>query len=449
MQVIIVGAGKVGYTIASILARENHDVTVIEADEERAHNVESNLDVQVVVGNGASWEVLERAGIKRATMLVAVTEMDELNMIACLLAKQYGVKITVARVRNPEYTDTPHFSPSSLLGIDLIINPERVTALEIAKVVDAPESLNVEFFFDGRVQVLELKVEENSALANRAIREIKQKHPFMIVAVERQGTTYVPDGDFVLKVGDHVRIIADTNNMMEVEKDLGIYRPRVQNVTIIGGGRTGYYLAHILEKRNTRIKVIERDEKRAADISKRLSKALVLRGDAGDLEFLRSENIGKSDLLVAVTNDDRLNLLCCLMAKNLGVRSVVAQVKRSEVVPVMERVGIDVVLNPRDLCASAILSFLSRSKVVLTGQSQAEMLELEVRQGSRLDGCRIKQCNLPRGALIGALTRGKSVVIPRGDTVLNAHDRIMIFCTSDAVQRVRKIFLNGDAEIQK
>jgi trk system potassium uptake protein TrkA len=246
----------------------------------------------------------------------------------------------------------------------------------------------------------------------------------MIVAVERRNETYVPDGNFVVNVGDHVRLIADARQMVDVEKQLGIHRRRVQNVVIMGGGRTGYYLAHILERRNIKVKIIEKDEKRATDISQRLNRTLVLHGDAGDIEFLRSENIGSADLLVAVTNDDRLNLLCSLIAKNMGVRAAVAQVKRSEVAPVMEQVGIDVVLNPRELTASAILSYLRRSKVVLLGQSRSEMIELQVKPGSRMDGLLLRQCNLPDGALIGALTRGKTVIIPKGDTALKGDDKL-------------------------
>lgn len=439
-MIIVVGAGKVGYSIADILSREHHDVVVIEADAERASTVDNNLDVKVIVGNGASWDTLERAGVKRATMLVAVTEMDELNMIACLLAKQYGAKVTVARVRNPEYMETPHFRPSSLLGIDYIINPERVTAMEIAKLADAPEALNVEFFANGLVQMLELKIKEDSPLANRALRDIKKRNQFTIAAVERKTDTYIPDGSFVLRTGDHVRVIAETNNMVEVEKELGIHRQRVQSITIIGGGRTGYYLAHILERRNIKIKVIEKDEKRARLIANKLKRAMVLQGDASDMDLLRTESVGNSDLLIAVTNDDRLNLLCSLIAKNMGARSAVAQVKRSEVVPVLEQVGIDVVLNPRQLCASAILSYLRHRKIVLMGQSHSEIIEIEVDKGSKVDGLRLKQCGLPKGVLVGALTRGRKVIIPQGDTQLTPGDKLMIFCLPETIDRVYKLF---------
>jgi len=439
-MIIVVGAGKVGFSIAAALARENQDVVVIEADEERAANVDNNLDVKVIVGNGASWDTLEKAGVKRASMLVAVTEMDELNMIACILAKQYGAKVTVARVRNPEYTETQHFRPSSLLGIDYIINPERVTAKEIAKIVDVPESLNVEFFAKGLVQMLELKVTEDSTLAGYAIKDLRKKNQYNITVVERNSEIFIPDGNFVIRVGDHVRVIAETSNMVEVEKELGVHRRRVQNVSIIGGGRTGYYLAAILERRNINVKIIEKDEKQAKLISRLLKRALVLHGDASDMDLLRTEYVGASDLLIAVTNDDRLNLLCCLIGKNLGVKSTVAQVKRSEVVPVLEQVGIDVVLNPRELCASAILSFLRRSKVVLMGQSRTEILELEVTPSSKVDGLRLKQCNLPKGALIGALTRGRKVIIPQGDTMMAKGDKVMIFCLSEQADRVSKMF---------
>jgi len=447
MKAIIIGAGKVGFSIAQLLSDENHDVVVIEQDEERAQLVNQVLDVQVINGSGASWKVLESAGVRHANMVVAVTEIDELNMIACLLAKQYGVKTTVARVRNTEYVETPQFSPESLLGIDMIINPERVTALEIAKIVANPEALNVEYYSQGQVQMVELLVEEKSPLAGVRINTLDSSK-YVIVAITRKNRTIVPSGSDSIYAGDHIYVVANTHDMPEVLRSIGIKRHRVENVIILGGGRTGCYIAQILEKKRLplNIKIIEKDPKRAREVSYLLKNALVINGDGSDLDLLESENVGQADIYIAVSNDDKLNLLSSLIARNLGVPKTIAKVKRSDIMPLMQQVGVDVVFSPRLLTAGAILKYIRRGDIIsvtVLGEEHAEMIELVVQPKSIAADKELSKIRFPRGSVLGAIVREDAVIIPTGKSIIRAGDKLMVFTLPTSIHKVEKLFING------
>ena len=448
MKCIIIGAGKVGFSIAQVLSSEDHDVTVIENNEERQQVVNEALDVEVVHGSGASWSVLENAGVKSADMVVAVTESDELNMIACLLAKQYGVKTTVARVRNTDYVSTPHFSPEALLGIDLIINPEQVTALEIAKIVRNPEALNVDFYAGGKVQLLELPIEADSALAGKKLKELKSAVPFNIVAVDRQHAMHIPTGGDVIEAGDHIYLMGRTADIPKVEKTFHIYHSKVEHLTILGGGRTGFYLAHLLEHQKVpvNIKIIEKDPKRAQEISEALPHSLVINGDGRDMDLLEQENVRQADMLVSVTDDDKINLLSSLMGKNMGISKTIAKIKRLDVLPIIEKLDIDVVLNPRILTAGVILKYIRRGDIIsvtVLGEERAEMIELYAQSGSVAVNKKLKDIRFPGGSVIGAIVRGEEVIIPDGDSEIHASDRVLVFALSRSIHKVEKLFVNG------
>lgn len=449
MKVIIIGAGKVGFSMAQLLSAENHDVTVIEQTPERQQILEDTLDVQVISGSGSSTSVLLSAGVGDTDMLLAVTEYDELNMVACLIAKQYGVKTTVARVRNPEYLEVKGFSLNALMGIDLIINPERVTAQEIAEIIKNPEALNVEYYADGKVQLLELELAADSPLADKKIKDLDRSIPYNIVSIIRKHAILVPSGDDVLKPGDHIHLMARSSDMKSVERLLGFHSRKVEHVTILGGGRTGFYLAQMLEtsQPSLKIKIIEKDMARASKISQRLRNTLVIHGDGSDYQLLGEENISVSDLFVAVTDDDKINLLCSLIASNLGVKKTVCQVKRTEVLPLAEQVGIDTILNPRILTAGAILKYMRVGDIIsvtLFGEERAEMLELIVTPGSMVLNKRLKDIKFPRGSMVGAVLRNDTIVIPDGDFKFAAHDRLMVFSLMKSIHKIEHLFKNGD-----
>lgn len=448
MKAIIIGAGKVGFSMAELLSGENHDVVVIEQSPERQQVVEESLDVQVIYGSGSSTSVLEYAGVRNAEMLLAVTEFDELNMVACLLAKKYGVKTTVARVRNPEYLEVKDFSLNETMGIDLIINPERVTAQEIFQIVRNPEALNVDYYADGKVQMIELELKADSTLLGRRIKDLDSSVPYNIVSIARKHKMLVPSGDDILQMGDHINVMAQTQEMREVKRILGFHSRKVEHVTILGGGRTGCYLAQMLEhvKPAIEIKIIERDLFRARQISQRLKHTLVIHGDGSDYELLEAENIAHSDIFVAVTDDDKINLLCALIARNLGVKKTVCQMKRTDVMPLVEQIGIDAILSPRLITAGAILKYMRVGEIIsvtLFGEDRAEMLELLAQPGATAVGKALKHIKFPAGSVIGAVVREDRVIIPDGDFKINPHDRLMVFSLPKHIHKTEQLFLSG------
>ena len=448
MKVIIIGAGKVGFSMAQLLSAENHDVIVIEQSPARQQILEDTLDIQVIYGSGSSTSALESAGVHNADMLLAVTESDELNMVACLLAKKYGTKTTVARVRNPEYLEVTAFSLNELMGIDLIINPERVTALEIAEIAKNPEALNVDYYADGKVQLLELELKADSPLLEKPIKSLDTSIPYNIVSIARQHNMLVPSGDDVLKLGDHIHLMARTADMKAVERLLGFYWHKVEQVTILGGGRTGYYLAQILEQNKPAInlKIIEKDLDRAEKISQKLKNTLVIHGDGSDYGLLEEENIVASDLFVAVTDDDKINLLCSLIASNLGVKKTICQMKRTEVLPLAEQIGIDTILSPRLLAAGAILKYMRVGDIIsvtLLGEERAEMLELLVQPAATAVGKELQHIAFPRGSMVGAVLRDDQVIIPDGTFIFKPYDRLMVFSLLKSIHKIERLFQNG------
>lgn len=448
MKVIIIGAGKVGFSMAQLLSTEEHDVTIIEQSLQRQQVLEDMLDVQVIRGSGSSKSVLESAGVQNADMLLAVTQFDELNMVACMLAKRYGAKTTVARVRNPEYLEIKEFSLNELMGIDLVINPERVTAQEIAEIVKHPEALSVDYYADGKVQLLELELTSDSPLLGKELKDLDTSVPYNIVSIVRDHTILVPSGSDVIKLGDHIHLMARTAEMKSVEKLLHFKSRKVEQVTILGGGRTGYYLAQILEniRPSLNIKIIEKDINVARQLSENLNHAMVIHGDGSDYQLLEEENISTSDIFIAVTNDDKINLLCTLIARNLGVRKTVCQMKRTEALPLAEQIGIDTILSPRLLTAGAILKYMRVGDVIsvtLFGEERAEMLELIAQPDAIAAGKELQSIKFPHGSMVGAVLRENQVIIPDGSYRIKPYDHLIVFSLLKSIHKIERLFKDG------
>ncbi|MCR4442077.1 MAG: Trk system potassium transporter TrkA [Peptococcaceae bacterium] len=446
MRVIIIGAGKIGFNIAKLLAQQEHDVVIIEKDEERARVLQDNLDIQVITGNGASAATLQEAGVKEADLLAAVTEVDEVNMVACMLAKNFGVGKTVARVRNPEYLqDSNGMKKGVFTGIDLVINPELVTAKEIAKLIDVPEALDVVYFSDGNIQLLELKITPEAQVAGMYLKDLEIPYPFIIVAVFRKGEMLIPRGNDQILPHDIIFILARTKDMMRIERMLGSERKRAERVMILGGGFTGYHLARILEERKYHVKIIEKEYKRCLDLSNALNSTLVLHGDATDIDLLKAEGAGDADVFVCLTDDDKLNLLVSLIVKHLGAKKTVAQVRRSDYIGLMESVGIDVGISPRTLTANAILRFINRGSnvvsVTLLSNESAEMMEFIVAPESKVANKKLKDLNFPAGSIVGSIYRSSQVIIPKGDDSLLPGDVVTVFALPKSTSQVMDYFV--------
>jgi trk system potassium uptake protein TrkA len=444
MRVVIVGAGTVGFNIAQMLSMEGHDVVIIEKNEERLQIVEDHLDIQTICGSGSNCGVLEEAGIRESRLFISVTEADELNMVACALAKQYGVPKTIARIRNPEYVESDRHVSLSKMGIDLIINPERVTALEIMKLLEHPEARDIEYFANGQIQMAELKIEEGFPMQGQRIHRYDSPGQFLIVAVIRNGRLIIPSGDDLIQPGDRVFIMSRTKDMGQTEKLFLAKRlPVIEYVVILGGGLIGYYLAQELERKNYIVKVIEKDRGNCKEFAERLDRTLVINGDGTDIDLLMEENIGQADAFVAVTDDDKLNLLVCLIAKELGAKKTFVQIRRSDLIPLIDHVNVDKVISPRMFTAGSILRFIRRgdvSSVTLLGDCNAEMIELTIPVGAPVVYKALKDIDLPKGTLVGAIMRGKQVIIPGGDDLIQVDDRLTLFTVPENVPKIGEFF---------
>ncbi|KJR49485.1 Trk system potassium uptake protein TrkA [Desulfosporosinus sp. I2] len=443
MRIVIVGAGKVGFSLAQCLSKEGHEVTVIEHEEERRQIVQNSLDVMTLSGNGASPQFLADFGLLKADLLVAVTDRDEVNMIACMAAKQVGIPRTIARVRSQEYAGKKQAEFNRALGIDLTINPEMVTALEISRILLTPAALDVEDFGDGRVRLLEVRIRADSPYVNVPLKSLKLPDQVLVVGILRQDRMIIPNGTDCLLPQDSVFFVGAQVAIEDFGEQFAEKKTKIQRVMIIGAGRIGRHLAKILDNVGISIKVIEKNRERCSELAKIIDKGLVLCGDGTDIDLLIEEGVGETDAVVCVTADDKLNLLLALLAKDLGTQKTIVRVGRSEYMSLMGKVGVDVILSPRLLTAGVILRQVRQGEVVavsLLEGAKAEAMEIVISPKSSLIGRKLKDARIPSNMLIGALVRGDELIIPNGYTILQAGDRAVIFTLPSSIKKISKIF---------
>lgn len=446
MRIVVIGAGEVGWHLAARLSAEQHDVVLIERDPDLGERIQARLDLLVVEGNGASLTTLEKAGVGEADMLLAVTNFDEVNLIACLIAAQFDVALKVARVSNPEYYERRGVLAEGKFGADLLINPEKECAREIVKLFHRAGASDVAEFAGGRIVLLGLPVGPGAPVAGRTLeeigREIGERH-FLTVAIERAGRTLIPNGSSRLEAGDEIYLVSETAHLDEAYGLLGLERQRIRRAMLLGGGRVGLHLARMLEAEGIHPTIIERGRERCVELAESLDLALVLNGDATDLDLLRQEGIEETDALAAVTNEDETNLLASLLCKHLGARKVITLMKRGEYIPLVSRIGIDAAVSPRLSTANRILQHVRGSHILsmaVMERNRAEAIEFELVEGSPGLGRPVSSLDLPKGAILGSIQRGGEARIVRGDTVLEAGDRIVVFALPDAIEETAGYF---------
>ena len=443
MRIVIAGAGKLGYSIAQLLAEDQFDVVVIENDPERKSVVQNSLDVLAIEGNSCSPNIFEDPDVSEADVLIACTDSDEVNMVTCLMAKTHGIPHTVARIRNVEYAVHAPEMLNKDMKIDLILNPERITAAEIEHILMTPSALNVDDFADGRVRMFEAKLREGSPYAGIPLKDLVLPKDILVAMLFRKHHMLIPRGDDVLLAGDNVYFVGKHEAILEFEKNFSNIYDKIERAMIIGAGRTGRFLAPMLEAQGLQVKVIEKDKGRCQLLAPRLKQGLVLCGDGTDMDLLSEEGVGEADVVICITEDDKLNLLLALLAKHLGAKKTIVRVARNEYIELMEKVGVDIVLSSRLLSAGEVLRFVRKGGIVsvsLLEGAQAEALEIIVGEGAEVNGKPLWKLNLPRECLLCAIVRGEEVYIPNGGTVLQANDRIILFIKSELAKNTVKMF---------
>ena len=436
-----------GFHLAERLSQEGQDVILVDSDADRATYVAEQLDVLTIVGNGASVPVLERAGIKGASMVLSVTSVDEVNLIACLAASRIGVPYTVARVSNPDYHTSGSVLSKEQLGITRLINPEREAARDAYQLLAQEVATDVASFAEGRVQLIGLRVKEGAPVADKPLvelaRELDSFH-YVTVAIRRNGSTLIPAGDDRILAGDQIYLISPTNEVANIPSLAGHTVHKLKRVMIAGGSLEAQYLAQRLNRTGVSTTILDRDRKRCVQLAELLPKSLVLHGDATDLELLEMEGVAGVDGFVAATGDDQTNLLSSLLAQQAGGSGkVVALIEKFEYLPLVPKVGIDAAVSPRMSAVNAILRFIRRGRVLniatMTG-TDAHAIEFTVKPGSGVVGKAIEDLKFPGNALVGAIVRGSEYITPRGKDHFEVGDDVIVFGFSDALEKVDRLF---------
>ena len=452
MKIIIVGDGKVGFTLAEHLSQEKHDITVIDTNDDALKRASEALDVMCVKGNGASISALRESGVDTADVIIAATSMDEVNMVCCLTAKRLGAKYTIARVRNVEYA--ADLEPLKRgLGLDLAINPENVTALEISQLLRFPTAANLETFYRGQVELISFRVRPEDFLAGQPLAAQSGKLrglPVLFCAAEREdGEVVIPDGAFVPQAGDRLYLIGQSGGLGDFFRLLGRYTQQSRNIMIIGGGRITYYLTRLLEKVGAKVKIIEQDMARCRQLSEGLPKASIICGDGTDHELLEEENVASYDAFVALTDRDEDNLIISLYAMQQGLPKVIAKSNRQNYAGIARAAGLDSVISPKLLTAWQILQVVrgmqnSKGSVMNAlykiADGHVEAMEFLVNETTRHQGVPLRDLHLKRGILIAVVIHQGRVIIPDGSSVITAGDTVILVSRSHGVLDINDIY---------
>lgn len=430
MKVLIVGAGKLGYKLANKLSSGGTRVTVMDSDPEVLDRITDHLDVMVVKASGKQVEALKELNIESFDLVIAVTDSDETNMVICSLAKKLGCAKCIARIRNPEYARQREFIRSAM-DIDYIVNPELATANEIHRNLLNSYSFYSGDFAEGRIMMVHFAAASLPGFVGKRIMELKNINGILIVAISRDGDIIIPHGDSYIMEGDIVYVIGKKDNINNLAKICKTSLPTkyIKKVMVLGGGRIGYYLAEKLTAQGISVKIIERNRNRCEYLSEKLSNTLVICGDGTDINLLTEEDISSMDAFIGVTGYDEENLLMTLMAKQVGVKKVIAKVSKSSYVQIIEKLGVDIALSPVDITASDIIKFIRGGRVVsvsLLLGGKAEVTEVIADESMPVVGKPIAQLALPKDIIIGAVAHKGKVVIPNGSTIINPGDRFVV-----------------------
>lgn len=443
---MIVGAGEVGFHIASRLANENKDVVVIDKDENALRRVSENLDVQVIRGSGSSPSILEEAGIKAANIMLAVTDSDEANLVACLIANIVSPTTKkLARIRSADYDNYHDHFREFAPHIDTIINPEIEVVKTIERLIDVPGALDVAEFAGGKLQLIGMRIEQGCKLNGMKLADFGAKfgdQAPLVAAVVRDEQMIVPRGHDRMLAGDIVYFISGKNKLSGVLSIFGKEQRPLKRALIVGGGRIGIRLAHILEEKSVHTKILERSQAKCRYLADKLNKTVILHGDGSDQSLLLEENIQDTDVVVTLTNDEETNILVSLLAKRMGVGNTITKIGKFGYFPLMGTIGLEQVVSPRLSAIDSILQHIRKGKVLsaisLHGE-QAEVIEALALPTSEIVGKPLMKVSFPKGSLLIGILREDKVIIPSGKSVIEPEDRVIIFALREAVPKIEKL----------
>ena len=453
MKILVIGAGQLGYHTAETLSKENNDVIVIERDEARSRYLLEHLDVQVITGSGSSPDVLRAAGVETADILVAVTDSDEVNMVACLLAAaQAKTPRKIARIRNTELLKHSRVFGQDFLNVDYAINPEDDVVSEIEKLLEIPGSTDIATFCRNRVSVVGFRIPEGSPMVGPTLSELwssgTTKRRLLLAAIERQQKTIIPDGSEKVRVGDIVFIVHPSDKLDQIYPIIGLTPKPVKMVMIAGGTRIGVDLAiRLQENKNLTVKIIDQNPAKCNVLGEKLDRTLVLCADPHNEDMLREESIDACDAFIACGDEDDTNVLISLLASGMGAHRVITMVNQVRYVGLVQAVGEHVALCPKLIAVSQIVQFIRRGRVLALatfGDGEAEAMEVVALEGSKLVDKPLREMKLPKGVIVGSIMSRDEMVIPDGTTIINPGDRIVFFVQSDARPQLEKLLVGTE-----
>ncbi len=448
MKIIIIGAGEIGYDLASILSKEKHDVIVVDREKSCLDKVSENLDVLCFEGNATSAEDLVEAGVQDADIMIAVTSIDEVNMIASMMSKRLGAKMVIARVRSDELSRPKAPLKSTELGIDVLIHPELSAAQEIVRLIKRASASDLINLADGKMQLIGLRISKASPLTGKLISDYAQEYSditFRITAIARKGLTIIPTGTLRIQALDQLFILAKTEDIPAIIETTGKPDVEINRIMIAGGTAIGAMIARILckEDKKWNIKLIEPDYDTAVELAQELKDVLVLNGNPTDPDLLATEGITDTDAFISVTDDEESNIISCLMAKHLEVKKTVALVSKSDYIPLSQTIGLDAAVNKKSAASNEIHRHVRGGKVISVTALQgikAEVIELQAAPKSKIVKKPIHKINFPEGCVVGGILKNGSVEIATGQSQINPKDRVIIFCLPEAIDKVTSLF---------
>lgn len=450
MKIIVVGCGKIGATIIESLASEGHDVIAVDKNAAVLSDTVELYDCMGICGSGTDCNTLQETGVEDCELFVAVTGSDEFNMLSCFTAKRMGATHTIARIRNPEYNDQNLGFMREQLGLSMAINPELLAAHEAFNVLKLPSAIKMETFARRRFEMVEIVVKENSRLNGMSLMDMRKEYKakFLVCGVMRGEEAYIPDGNFVLKGGDHINITASPYEIVKLLKKLGLDVNPARNVIILGATTTSYYLAKMLIGSGNTVKIIDKSAERCAEFCEKLPEAVVIQGDAAGQEVLFEEGIKTTDAFAALTGFDEENILLSLFAASQNVPKVLAKINRDEFSGLADKIGIESIVSPRRVIADVLVRYARGLENSMGNKMEtlykimdgkAEVMEFNIKQTSAVTDIPLKDITLKKNILIAGIVRGRRPIIPSGDDCIKVGDMVIIFAAGQRIEDISDI----------
>lgn len=450
MQIIILGAGKVGKTLTQHLIKEDHDIIIIDLEPNKIEAIVNQYDVLGVSGNGASFEILQEAGVEETDVIISVTASDELNILAGMMAKRMGAKYSIARVRNPDYLKQSQYMREQF-GLSMIVNPEWEGANEIRRILSFPSAIKVDPFAGGKIEIAEFRLQKDTKLDGITLHQLPNasKTNVLICTVRRKEEVIIPDGDFRLQAKDRIYVVGLHQDLVRFCHDINLITRKIKTVMILGGGKVAYYLAQQLAIHGMRVKIIEHNTKRCQQLSRKLPQVTIIEGDGSDEEILLEEGLENTDAFVALTGLDEENIVVSLYAKQQKVKKTVAKVTRMNYTGLVDTIDIDSIVSPKSIIASHIIRYI-RSKdnkdddtsiktLHKMVNGEVEAIEFCVTEKAILANQKVADLQVKDNILLAAITRGNKFLIPRGDTTIHVKDHVIIITKDQQIKDINDI----------